>query len=563
MSTLSRRPSKEEFLSWPEDARKHYLALAERRAEITGLPPSPRAWPGPPETTVRRYFPSWATSPFAAHHTDFWNYVWEVEPGERSRPLVMIVNRKGAKTSTAEMSTVLLGAYRRRRYCLYVRARQQDANAAVDDIATLMRSPQLVADFPELARVRPSARKTEAFTLSRIRAKGILVDGIGLDAAARGVKFGELRPDWIIIDDVDGLHDGPAAVRKKLETLTHTVIPTGSRDVCVVFIQNLIHPNSVAAHLTHPIRFPEEERFLLDRKLIGPIPAIEDFEAQMVVDPGDPSQRVWRITGGRPTWSGFNLRDAEAELNTTNRRAFEIEYQHLMEPPEGNVFSHIEFSECDWDEVPWDNLVDLQVWVDPATSDSDGADAMGICASGVTRSRHVYHLWAWERVTTPTDALERAFLQAFEVGASTVGIETDNGGDAWLSVAREALDLLRKAGRVPEDWQPRIDTAKAGRTGKTKHERLATMIQPLERGRHHLVRGSTAVLKRSLIRYTGTAASKPWDVLDAAWHAADQLERRPFRQMKSRTPAASQRPEYRPREYEERAGLAARRRRGV
>lgn len=559
--TLPRRPTREEFASWPDDVRRQYLDLAERKAEITGMPPSPRSWPGPPEQTVRRYFPTWATSPFAEHHTEYWDWVWSIEPGVRSRPMVFIVNRKGAKSSTAQMSTVLLAAHRRRRYCLYVRATQRDANQAVDDIASLMHQPALVADFPEFAGVRRTARKTEAFTLSRIRAKGILVDGIGLDAAARGVKFGELRPDWILVDDVDQLHDSPGVVQKRLETLVRTVIPTGSRDVIVVFLQNLIHPKSVASHLTYPMRFPEEERFLLDRRLIGPVPAIEGFQAELVPNPEDPGERVWRITEGRPTWAGFDLADAQAELNTTNLRAFEIEYQHEMEPPEGNVFSHIEFAECDWDEVPWDSLLDVQVWVDPATSDSDGADAMGICASAVTRNRHIFHLWAWERVTTPTDALERAFLQAFTVGASTVGIETDNGGDAWLSVAREALDLLHRSGRVPEDWAPRIETAKAGRTGKTKHERLETMIQPLERGRHHLVRGSTAVLKRSLVRYTGTAASKPWDVLDAAWHAAHQLETRPFKRMKSRTPASAQRPEFRPREYDDRAGLAARRRR--
>lgn len=562
-STAARSPllTAEEYAALTEHERSRYVDLVTRLAELQGKPPPPRPWPFPdPEEALRYYFPSDMTAPLGAHHLEFWNHLWGVVAGQSTQPVVMILNRSGGKTTTAELAAVMLGAHRRRRYGLYVRATQAKANEAVGDIGRLMLSPQLVADIPEMAARRVQEQKVGAglqhvFTQQRIRARGFLMDAVGLDTAVRGVKYDNLRPDLVIVDDVDGMHDSPTLTAKRRETLANTIFPAGSPDVLIIFIENIPNQRSIAASLTWPSKFPEEDRLLLNRKLIGPVPAVEGLEVAQVPNPDQPDERMWQITGGRPTWPGFDLKAAQQSLNLSNLRAFLVEYQHEQEPPEGRVFSHIEFAEVDWDDVPWELFIDRQVWVDPATSDSDNADSMGIVAAGVTaapkgrKAGTVYALRAWEARTTPTDALERAIRWAYELEASTVGIETDTGGDAWLSVAREALRNLQDRGEIPRDWKPKFATGKAGSTGRSKHERLTQLIQPLETARAVLTQGTTAILKRALVRYSGDPESKPWDVLDAFWHAHHDLSEKPARQMKTKTPARQVKPQFQPSAY--------------
>lgn len=539
-----------EFRAWPPEQRRRYIALAERRAALLGIDPPPKPWPaGGPVEAVSRYLPHFATADPAPHHVEFWDHLESTVPGNAPADLVLCINRGGAKTTLAEMATVLLGAHRRRRMILYVRATQSKANEAITDIADMMGSPQLVRDFPEMARRRLEHRKLNVFTMQRIQTQGLLVFGIGLDAASRGLKFGKQRPDCIILDDVDSLGESQSQTRRKLEILSHTIIPTGTPgDTLVIFVENLMGPQTICSRLVYPERFPEDERFLLGRKVIGPIPAVYGLDVAQVPSENDTSQRVWKITAGRPSWEGFSLAAAEDALNQTNLPAFLAEYQHENQSPEGNVFTHIDFAECDVAEIPWADFIDRQVWVDPSVSDNDGSDSMGICAAGVTTAGVVYMLWAWEAVTSPSDALKRAIEKAYDLGCSTVGVETDNGGKAWESVFREALQDLQLEGRVPQDWTPRYDFDKAGYSGKSKHERFEQLVGPYEQRRIVLVRGTTMRLRAALTRYNRRKSSKPWDVLDASWYCHKNLSEAPHRRGRARTAARQARPRYTPRQ---------------
>src|SRR5688572_14143020 len=55
---------------------------------------------------------------FADHHIAMWEWAWQIERGVASRPLVVILARGGAKSTTAEMIAAMWGARRARRYLL-------------------------------------------------------------------------------------------------------------------------------------------------------------------------------------------------------------------------------------------------------------------------------------------------------------------------------------------------------------------------------------------------------------------------------------------------------------
>jgi phage terminase large subunit-like protein len=180
------------------------------------------------------------------------------------------------------------------------------------------------------------------------------------------------------------------------------------------------------------------------------------------------------------------------------------------------MFDHLDFQRCEWGQVP--DLVRTVVWVDPAVTDTDQSDSQGICAAGISSDGKVYVLWCWEQRTSPLDAMTRAIRKALELGASEVGVETDQGGDTWRSVYKEACDTITAERSDPVSFPP-FRSEKAGAGFGPKAHRASKMLVSYETARIVHVYGTHEVLERALRRFPVT---KPFDLVDSAfwaWHA--------------------------------------------
>jgi len=475
-------------------------------------------------------FPSYLTDalgrivPDGPHHLRFWEWVWQIRKGHRAPAFVGIWPRGGGKSTNVEMATVALGALQTRRYGWYTCATQDQADDHVASIGSMLESPEVGAFYPAL-----SARRVGKYGHSRgwrgnrlTTAAGFTVDAVGLDKAIRGRRMIEDRPDLIILDDVDDALDGPAVTRNKITAITKKILPAGSEDLVVVAIQNLVHADSFFTRMTDG-----RADYLTDRILSGPIPAVDGLEVEQRIDPetGDP---LWYITAGEATWIGFDLETAQAKMHEEGLTAFASERQHNVEPPAGGMFDHIDFKAIlvEWDALP--ELDRVVVWVDPAVTSTDESDAFGIQADALGADGRIYRLYSWEQRTTPEDALERAVLKAIELGADHVGIETDQGGDTWASVYREAVRNLETHRLIRKGEAPRMASDKASRqrTGDrpgagvpSKAGRATKMLADYDRGRIRHVRGTHTTLERALRRFPRT---KPFDLVDTAyWSWAD------------------------------------------
>lgn len=411
-----------------------------------------------------------------------------------------------------------MGAKKKRTYVLYVCATQEQADDHVGNIAALLESPEIESFYPDLAsRAVGKFGNIRGWRRNRLRtASGLIVDAMGLDSAARGAKIENQRPDLIIFDDVDSETDSAEAVKKKIASITKKIIPAGSDDVAVLFVQNLIHPDSIASQLVDG-----RAEFLGDRIINGPIPAVYGLEytrLDVPEDLGDGTTRLYLVTAGRASWAGQDMVRVQEIVDDVGITAFLSEYQHNVEPPPGGMFSHLEWIRCEHSKIP--RLVRSVVWVDPAVTDTKDSDSMGIQADALGVDGKVYRLWSWEQRTSPTDALKRAIRKALEIGADTVGVETDQGGDTWESVYEVACQEVRRE----DDYRgqfPQFADEKAGAGHGPKTHRASKMLVYYETGRFVHVIGTHQALEKALYRFPKT---KPLDLADAAyWSSFDLL----------------------------------------
>lgn len=267
---------------------------------------------------LARHFPIIASSPFAPRHVALWEWFDALERGTRPRPRVEIWPRGGAKSSTVELACARVCAKLSRRFVLYVSDTQDQADLHVSSITALLE--QLGAKPMMSHTGRPRAWRRNQLRTEN----GFNVAAFGLDAAARGIKIEQFRPDLIVFDDVDSREDSVNAVEKKVRCITQSILPAGSNaDCAVLFAQNLIHANSIASQLVDG-----RAKFLLNRE----IPTVEGAVIGLKIEStppgveGQPSKA--RIIAGEATWEGQSLAICEEQINLWGLETFLRESNH-------------------------------------------------------------------------------------------------------------------------------------------------------------------------------------------------------------------------------------------
>jgi hypothetical protein len=483
------------------------------------------------EGWLKAMAPAYAVQPFGDHHARFWQWAWGIEKGERPRPFVAIWPRGGAKSTSAEMCVLSLGARHKRGYCLYVSETQDQADDHVANIAALLEGNEVEFAYPELGeRMLGKFGTAKGWRRNRIRTgSGFTVDAIGLDSAARGIKLENMRPDLMVFDDIDSEQDSEAMTEKKIKTITRKLLPAGSQDCAVLAIQNKVHDDSIFARLAD-----NRADFLRDRIVSGPIPAVWDLEWAEI-------EGKFQIVGGTPAWDGMPLKSSQGLLNDIGLTAFLAECQHATVTMSGGIFDHINWSAIHVTEAELPVLRRACVWLDPAVTSTDNSDRQGIQCDALGTDGLIYRLWSWEGRTQPLDAVKRAIKKALEWDADTVGIESDQGGDTWRSVYHQACDELRSEGVLTRN-APRFASAKAGAGHGSKMTRAQRMLVDYERNKiRHLV-GTHDALEMALMRFPKV---KPFDLTDASYWAWHDLTRRGSGRGGVRSAAGRAMPEFR------------------
>lgn len=436
---------------------------------------------------------------FANHHKQFWNWIYAIDDN-RPAPFIAIWPRGQGKSTSAELGVVNLACRGKRRYALYICATQDQADNHVSTIATLLESNPIARAYPDMSqRSIGKYGNVKGWRRNRLVTKdGFIIDALGLDVAVRGVKLDMQRPDLIVLDDIDSQQDSLVTINKKLETLSTAIIPSGANNLAVIGVQNLIHSESIFSQLA------DGRASMLYGKIIsGPIKSLDNLVTESI-----DGRTV--IVSGIPTWEGQSISRCQDMIDDMGISAFLSECQQETNNANG-MFANVAFKHIDKDALP--DLVRVVVAVDPAVTDTNHSDSTGISVAAIDGNKNVYILDARESKQDPYATITLGLQLAKQHGADTLIVETDQGGDTWKTIYKQAAKELT--------FFPKFKSEKAGSIGSKTH-RASQMLTDYEKGQVYHVNGDfVSILENALRRFP---LIKPFDLTDATYWAWRELK---------------------------------------
>jgi hypothetical protein len=472
------------------------LKLEEARSTDV-LPDAPNL----PWEWLSTVLPAQHSSEPAPHHLEVIDWAWSIEARQRSRPLCAFWSRGHGKSTVAESVVALCGARATRQYVLYVRATQDNADSSVQNIADLLESETLARYYPALSeRSVGKFGNSKGWRRNRLRtASGLIVDALGLDTTTRGAKIGGVRPDLIILDDIDQQTDTPQATAKKRDHITRALLPSLAPHGTVLFVQNLIISDGVAAQLANKSEIQAD--YLADRIISGPIPAVYNLETDIITREDGTISTV--ITAGIPSWPAFGLEQCQAVIDTEGLEAFLVERQHEVNLRKGALLtpevidrSRVAFAPA---------LEKIAIGVDPPGS----SGRCGIVPVGAARIENKLHTYTLEDASTPAGALPAVWGPAvlsqvlkWRQSCQNVYIVVEvNQGGKMVTQTIQSSSIWELDGRQITGTELREadrSRAKLLLDGKTltiievratdgKRTRAEPMAQRTHEGRHHFV----------------------------------------------------------------------------
>lgn len=279
----------------------------------------------PPFEWLKTNYPRYRFAPFAPYHEQFWDEIWKVEKDVKHPGIVLDVFRGGAKSSSMELAVTSLFARSKRLFCVYISRVAPDAYKHTRSIQQMLESEGIQRNYPEIGTPRIGIHgNREGWREGLLTTEGgHMLIGAGLNDHFRGLKDFDQRPDIIVFDDIDKLHDSPEVILKNIETITQTIIPLRGPHCLYLFGQNEIRKHSIMWEVMHG------EIGLFGRAVkIGPVKGFEDLTHEP--DPTTPGMHI--LTSGTPNWpGGYTLEMGQADVDEMTLKGFLREVQQEIE----------------------------------------------------------------------------------------------------------------------------------------------------------------------------------------------------------------------------------------
>jgi hypothetical protein len=390
-------------------AQQHRLvadaAIRIAKAVAAAQPPLPD-WP----VWLAETFGAWASAPMAPRHVALWDWFEALTQGSRPRPRVEVWPRGGGKSTTVELALARMAQRRNRRYVLYVCATQSQANHHAQSIAALLGRAgvqRAINAYGSAVGWRHEELRTGG---------GWNLTAFGLDAAVRGVKIDQFRPDLVVFDDVDDRGDSALVREKKIDAITSSILPALAGDAAVLVIQNLVDEESIVARLARG-----DADFLVDREIGSQDPAVRGLVVERRMTP---EGARYRIAHGEATWAGQSLAVCEQQIHDWGLSAFRREAQHDLAADVRGLWTRDDIES--WRVHTHPPLAYVVVGLDPSATAT--GDEAGIIVAGRDARGEAYVLADRSLQGTPKQWAETAVAAARQYGARLIVAESNQGG---------------------------------------------------------------------------------------------------------------------------------------
>jgi len=465
------------------------------------------------KTWLKTYAPHAASSELGEHHVRAWDWSDSFAQGIAPPALIECWFRGGGKSTTVELITCRTAVRATRRFVLYVCATQDAANRHVGDIANVMEKCGIERAVNQYGFSR-------GWNAQKLRtANGFNVLAFGLDTGARGVKLDHLRPDMIILDDIDELDDSVNRVEKKVQTITQTILPAKSNDCAIVFVQNAIHSNSVMSRV-----LSGELDMLQNRIQSRIVPAIKDLTYEPVEK--QDGRISYKITGGTATWPHKNIDVCQREIEDFGLLPFLRECQHDVGVG-GKFFP--EFKEYGMAGEPWhvvDNI-DVQPWWRFWASHDFGTGAPACFLLFASDEReNVYVLDEWYQAGQVSSAQVESVLTVLEKHKLAEPKVISKRGGGWnTKLEAIAFDwantfppmkVEERVGEYPVEiwWERGLPCVRAVKDRKAGWQRCKELLVDVE-SVNSVIRPKLRILRRNcpnLIKQLSDTMASPKDL---------------------------------------------------
>lgn len=210
-------------------------------------------------------------------------------------------------------------------YALIVGGTKKKVGRTASSIEALLTSPKVRRYYPQLAEVKHSSKGTsKGWRADFLNTKaGYVFDFAGLDEGMAGANEEDVRPTFIVPDDLDQRSDSPVISENNFETFTSEIIPMRQWNTLVWWAQNLISRYAVIYRI-----WKQRARVLTNRVFTTPVPAVRN----LVTRPGTVGGIVKDIyVSGKPTSRLWDARRIQDEIDSMGLPAFLKECQHEVE----------------------------------------------------------------------------------------------------------------------------------------------------------------------------------------------------------------------------------------
>src|SRR5262249_54497299 len=193
-----------------------------------------------------------------------------------------------------------------RAFGVYISSTQDKAREHLQSIRDLIESSEVAAYYPGLSNPRlgkfgnQRGWRAEAVYME----SGFGVVAGSLEQGIRGLRDSEIRPTFILLDDIDERDDSLKTKQEKLDTLRFDALPMLAPFGISIFAQNLIYSGSIMDDT-----LARKADWFHLRHQVGPVNTFQDDLDIQKVD-GRPM-----IVAGTPNWSRISRGIAQALLN--------------------------------------------------------------------------------------------------------------------------------------------------------------------------------------------------------------------------------------------------------